>query len=356
MGLGGILFAVVLMVFAVGMLFGTFRYAVDLVDRSHAQVWLVSQKTRDFLNFAPFPEDVAEQVKKVPGVANSSKLIFTSYDANTIGGESKPVYLVGFDPDFGLGLPWDVAVGSAVDLERDRTVILDRSALREFGPLKVGSKIEMSGEELEVVGFSRGATWMLGMPYAFTSARTAQRVVHSEGQTLAVLVQAQPGVDVAELAGQLSGIPGLSALSRQEVHDRSMNAWLTGTPAGYMSGAMVAIGFLVGLMVVGITLYTATVERTREYGVLKAIGASNWDVDCIVLEQAALLAVVGYILGVLGGLGVGRLYASGTGMAFAVPWLSLLAMFLAVLTMSGIAALFAMRKVVTIDPAMVFKA
>lgn len=356
MGLGGILFAVVLMGFAVGMLFGTFRYAVELVDRSTAQVWLVSQKTRDFLSPAPFPDEVAGQVRQVPGVAGASKLIMASYSANATGGQSSPVYLVGFDPEVELGLPWDVATGSAADLRRDMTVILDRSALREFGPLQVGDKIEMGDQVVEVVGFSRNAAWMLGMPYAFASAQTAQAVLHSEGQTLAVLVQAEHGADVAMLMERLSAVEGVEVLTQQDVHDRSMDAWLTGTPVGYMSGAMVLIGFLVGLTVVGLTLYTATVERTREYGVMKAIGASNWDVYRVVLEQAAILSMLGYGMGVLGALGVGRLYASLTGMGFAVPILVLAGMLLAVLTMSGIAALFAMRKVATIDLALVFKA
>src|SRR3990172_3816654 len=60
---------------------------------------------------------------------------------------------------------------------------------------------------------------------------------------------------------------------------------------------LLVIGFMVGVAVIGLTIYTATVEQSREYGVLKAIGATNWKLYGIVFKQAILAGLLGYVLG-----------------------------------------------------------
>jgi putative ABC transport system permease protein len=70
---------------------------------------------------------------------------------------------------------------------------------------------------------------------------------------------------------------------------------------------MVAISFLIGTMVVGLVIYTATVERQKEYGVLKAIGASNGTLYRVVVFQALIAALVGSAAGVVMAFGFAKL-------------------------------------------------
>jgi putative ABC transport system permease protein len=316
---------------------------------------VISDKS-DFFNLPPFDDYIARRVRHVPGVERSANLIIGQHTANLAEGKPKQVYLVGFDPSTGLGGPVVMTAGQVEDLEREMTVILDESSWDTLGHLQIGDKIEIGDQEVKIVGFCQGAVWMLGMPYVYTSIETSQRLLNWENNTSAVLLQAKPGAEMDEITERITRLDkGVQALTRQEAHAKFRDAWLVGTPAGFMSAAMVALGFLVGLTMVGITLYTATVERLREFGVLKAIGATNRDVYAIVLQQAFILTLLGYLLGVGGGLGLGWVYEHNAGMSFSLPSIALAITLLVVLGMSATAAIFAIRKVARIDPMLVFK-
>jgi putative ABC transport system permease protein len=122
-------------------------------------------------------------------------------------------------------------------------------------------------------------------------------------------------------------------------------------------GVLLAVAFVVGCTIVGITIYTTTVERTREYGILKAIGATRRDLFRIVLTQSLFVGAVGYLLGVPLAFAVNDLAAR------AVPEFitlirgrDILAVGVAALGMAVLATLIPVRRVAAIDPASVFRA
>ena len=73
--------------------------------------------------------------------------------------------------------------------------------------------------------------------------------------------------------------------------------WVVSTGLGMNMGITVFLGILVGIVVVAQTLYTSAVEHVKEFGTVKAIGGSNWDIYRILGEQALIAAVVGFVLG-----------------------------------------------------------
>jgi len=343
------------MIFAMGMMVGTLDYAVYLVDTSNANLWVISENS-DFFNLPPFDDFIARRVQHISGIKQSANLIIGQQTANVEEDKPKQIYLVGFDPEKGIGGPAKLTAGQIGDLAREMTIILDESAWTKLGPIQVGDIIEIGDQEVKVVGFCQGAVWMLGMPYVYASIETAQQLLKWGDQTSAVLAQTDPEAQVNEIITQVSRLDEeVQALARADAYERFRDAWLVGTPAGFMSGAMVALGFLVGLTMVGITLYTATMERLREFGVLKAIGASNRKVYSIVLQQAFILTVIGYLLGIAGGLGLGWVYERSAGMSFALPPVAMVVTLIVVLGMSAAASTFAIRKVARIDPMLVFK-
>jgi putative ABC transport system permease protein len=119
---------------------------------------------------------------------------------------------------------------------------------------------------------------------------------------------------------------------------------------------MVAIAFLVGTMIVGLVIYTITVERQREYGVIKAIGAANRVLYQVVLAQALAAAFLGAISGVLMAYGVSQWIMAARPQFLItfdpkeVGWA-----LLAGLGMALIAALFPARVVAGLAPAEVFR-
>ena len=119
---------------------------------------------------------------------------------------------------------------------------------------------------------------------------------------------------------------------------------------------LVIISIFVGTAVIGLTIYTATVEKSREFGVIKALGASNMQVYRIIFEQSLVSGVIGYVLGV--------------GLTFFLLWLipvyapafvtvvlgrDVAMVFAISILMSVIASYTPVRRIVKIDPALVFK-
>ena len=121
-------------------------------------------------------------------------------------------------------------------------------------------------------------------------------------------------------------------------------------------GVTVFLGILVGIVVVAQTLYTSAVEHVKEFGTVKAIGGSNWDIYRILGEQAVIAAVVGFVLGGL----ISLAHAAAHGQA--VPERPHLARASPRRSSSGTvlmclgAAMLSFRRVATIDPALVFRA
>jgi putative ABC transport system permease protein len=126
----------------------------------------------------------------------------------------------------------------------------------------------------------------------------------------------------------------------------------TGIPINF--GISVTLGFIVGAAIAGQTFYNFTMENLRQFGVLKAMGASNGTLLQMILLQATLVGAIGY------GLGVGLTSLFGWGMrntilAFKFPWQLLLFSGLGVTLICIFAALISIRKVITLEPAVVFK-
>ena len=120
-------------------------------------------------------------------------------------------------------------------------------------------------------------------------------------------------------------------------------------------GVTVFLGILVGIVVVAQTLYTSAVEHVKEFGTVKAIGGSNWDIYRILGEQALISAVVGFFLGGLISLAMRPLMAKLYLNVLVSPRFAFAVLVGTVLMCLG-AAMLSFRRVASIDPALVFRA
>ena len=135
---------------------------------------------------------------------------------------------------------------------------------------------------------------------------------------------------------------------------RSRTYWVRQTGLGMSMGVTVFLGILVGIVIVAQTLYTSAVEHVREFGTVKAIGGSNWDIYRILGEQALIAAVVGFVLGAASSWAarplMGRIHLT----VLLTPQFGA-AVFAGTVLMCLGAAVFAFRRVSRIDPALVFR-
>jgi putative ABC transport system permease protein len=132
--------------------------------------------------------------------------------------------------------------------------------------------------------------------------------------------------------------------------------WQKRTGVGFVLSLGAAIGVLVGMVVVGQILYSSVSDHLKEFGTLKAMGASDWVIYGIILEQALWMAVLGYIPGMALCFGVAYWAGATQGILILITPLSALGVFGLTVVMCTGSAFFAIQKVTKVDPAIVFKA
>ncbi|HEX4542917.1 MAG TPA: ABC transporter permease [Candidatus Acidoferrum sp.] len=354
--LTGIVFSVVLIVVQLGLFIGFTTATSNLIDHSRADLWITSKNVPYIEQGVAFSERKLYQVRAVPGVADAQKIIaqFTQWKRHDGGQES--VQVVGFNLDDQLERPWNLVVGRVEDLKSPDAVILDELYKQKLGVTRVGEVFEIGGHRARVVGFTNGIRSFTTSPYVFTSFKNAQTFTGlREDQTLFILVKRAPGANVEQVRRALvDRVADVDVLTSAQFSRMTTFYWMFTTGAGVAVLIAAALGLIVGFVVVAQTIYATTMDHIREYGTLKAMGAPNSYVYKVIMEQAAISAVIGYVLGMFVSVFVVHGSQKG-GAAILLPTPMAVGMFFLTLLMCVGAALVSINKVTRLDPAMVFK-
>jgi putative ABC transport system permease protein len=353
----GVAFAVTLVLVQVGLFMGLLAKATVTIEHANADLWVTSHETPN-VDFAhTFPETNVLRVRGVPGVARADNLIVQFMNIQLPSGAEEGSLVYALEDFTAWNLPWKVNVGDVRDLKRGLYLMMDRSAERRYGPFRLGDYREMLGRRFKIIGTTSEAVSFTTSPILFMDFKTAQEQLQTlQGKTQYVLVKLAPGADVATVRAEIGRrLPYNDVYTREEWAHRSRRYWIVSTGLGLNMGVTVFLGVLVGIVIVAQTLYTSAVEHVKEFGTVKAIGGSNWDIYKILGEQALIAAVVGFVLG--GALSLAmrpimaRLYLTVlVSPAFASS------VFLGTVAMCLGAAMLSFRRVAAIDPALVFRA
>jgi putative ABC transport system permease protein len=354
--LTGIVFAVVLIVVELGLFVGFTKTTSSLIDNSGADLWITSKNVTYVEQGFPFSERKLYQIRAIPGVAEAQKYIthWTGWKRPDGGQES--VQIVGFNPDSDLGKPWNLVEGRVEDLKRPDAVIVDELYKQKLGVTRVDEVFEIAGRRARVVGFTRGIRAFTTSPYVFTTFKRSQEYAGlGEAQTIFVLVKTAPGADAQQARRQiLDAVKDVEVFTSPQFSRMTQFYWMFTTGAGVAVLLAALLGLVVGFVVVAQTIYATTVDHLKEFGTLKAMGAPNSYVYRVIMTQASIAAVIGYLLGMIVSGFVVRASQQG-GAAILLPWPMAIGMFFLTLAMCIGAALVSISKVTRLDPAMVFK-
>lgn len=351
----GVTVSVVLVFSQVGIYLGFMQNASIIVDNTQADIWITSKNSANFDFPLAFTERKLNKVKETPGVAWADYLILAWVNVKLPDGASESLEVIGFNPDTGIGGPWRLKEGSIQALKAGPGMIVDESAFPKLGRLRIGDAVEILENKVKVVGISEGIRGFTTAPYAFTAYRTAQDILPwLRERTVFILVRVEQGHDASAVVERLRQIRDIDVYTRAQYSfkTRWYWTWETGIGIGFALTAVMAL--IVGMTIVGQTIYTATVEHLREFGTLKAIGATNRDIYGIIVKQATINAVLGYAGGLAATLVVVRLLAL-VGLVVILPVATMVAVFGLTLAMCLAASYISVRKALQVDPLIVFR-
>ena len=346
----------------IGLMMRSYSFITDV---GLPDIWVMDPKVQFIDDVKPMQDMELYRVRGIEGVKWAMPLYKGLIKARLANGNFQTCNVIGLDDATLIGGPPRMLEGRLEDLRRSDAVIVDRDgAVEKLGvpgpngeliPLKVGDSLELNDRRAIVVGIAKNTRTFQSQPVVYTTYTRAMMYAPRERKLLSfILVKAKSGEDLEMLSERIRRSTGLQAYTQKGFQKLTYDYFMANTGIPINFGISVTLGFIVGAAIAGQTFYSFTMENLRQFGVLKAMGASNWTLLRMILLQASLVGAIGY------GLGVGLTSLFGWAMrntilAFKFPWQLLVFSGLGVMLICIFAALISIRKVIQLEPAVVFK-
>jgi putative ABC transport system permease protein len=347
----------------VGLMTRTFGAITDL---SLPEIWVMDRKVQFIDDIKPLQDTELLRVRGVSGVEWAVPLYKGLLKARLDNGTFQTCNVLGLDDASLIGGPPIMVQGRLADLRRSEAVIIDEAGAKDKLahlaadgktkiPLKVGDTLELNDHRAVVVGLCRVTRTFQSQPVIYTTYSRATLFAPRERKLLSfVLVKPKAGVSAQEVCDRITAATGLGAYTREGFKKLTVQYFMKNTGIPINFGIAIVLGFIVGTAIAGQTFYNFTLDNLRHFGALKAMGTSNGVLLRMILIQAVTVGTIGY------GVGVGLasffgLATKNTELSFLMPWW-LLAFSAAAVTLICVASsLVSMRKVIQLEPAIVFK-
>jgi putative ABC transport system permease protein len=364
----GVTFAALLMSQQLSIFVGIMkRTGSQILDVRDADIWVMDNKVR-FIDEVPgLPDTELQRVQGVPGVAWAVRLYKGQVRARLPDGNFRSVVLFGLDDATLVGAPQEMIAGNVGDLRNPDAVIVDKAGYEYLWPddvptlktegYKLGKVFEMNDHRCVLVGVCKVSPPFTTLPVLYTAYSQTTWYVPRERDTMSfVLVKPDPGLDPHEVCRRIEQQTGRMALTQDQFFWKTISYFMTSTGIPVNFGITIFLGFFVGVAIAGQTFYLFTVENLKHFGSLKAMGLSNVRIVGMILLQALVVGAVGYALGV----GLTSLYFLATNQrtqlaGLNMPWEVMAGTGAAVFVIVVLASLVSIRKVLVLEPAVVFR-
>ncbi|MHB1131029.1 MAG: ABC transporter permease [Chloroflexota bacterium] len=348
---GGVALALLLILALDGIVAGSLDRLTAYIKNTGAQIYIAQPQVRSMhMAATAIPLSKAAQVRTMPGVGQVDPLLYAS-SAITAGDKRQLAYVYGFEPAGSRSGPWQLAAGSA-ELGPGEAVI-DALAASQLG-VGLGDEVWLLGRPFRVRGLSEGT-------YNFINSLAFVRLddfaaARGQSDTASYLLVWLLGDESAEQAAARIRAAVADVEVTTSAQFAREEASLVRDMTAEIMVIMNTIGFIIGLAAAGLTVYTATLAKLPEYGVLKALGAGNGWLYRTVAAQAIWSVALATVIA------IALAYGLATAGATLVPGLYVLIELESVARAVGaagviavVAALLPVRQVAGLDPASVFR-
>jgi putative ABC transport system permease protein len=352
----GIAFASFLMAVQGSLLYSFTRAASRIIDAVEADLMIVAKGTPTFDYVSPIPERYAYIALGVPGVSDAGRGIASWAPIQRPNGDKTLVMLISVENPYRGRLPAVGELAAARGLS-DSALVMDATDTRTLGYDGTLQAAQVAAQRVYFLAHTTGFSSFIGSPFIFTDYVDAHRILRMDRTEASfILLRAAPGHDPIAVRDALrSRLTDVDVWTVAEFSRRSRIFWLVQTGAGGALTLAAVLGFAIGLVLVAQTIYSTTAENIEEYATMKAMGASNRDVQTVVLIQSLVCGVLGGVVGLLLVEPYAALSRSVVTWMAVPPWMyGVVAGALALLCV--LASIIAARPAVRVDPGRVFRA
>jgi putative ABC transport system permease protein len=364
----GVSFATLLMSQQVSIFMGIMkRTASQILDVRDAELWVMDDKVR-FIDEVPgLPDTDVDRVRGVPGVAWAVRLYKGQVRARLDDGNFRNVILFGLDDDTFVGAPQEMLAGRLSDLGQSDAVIIDKAGYEYMWPddvahvptegYQLGKVFEMNDHRAVLVGVCKASAPFTTLPVLYTRYSLCTWYAPRERNLMSfVLAGPEPGSDAQAVCDRIHDQTGRMALTSRQFFWKTIGYFLgsTGIPVNF--GITIGLGFVIGVAIAGQTFYLFTVENLKQFGALKAMGLTNPRLVGMILLQALVVGTIGYGVGI----GLTALFFESTShitylAGLHLYWQVMAGTGAAVLAIVILSSLLSIRRVLVLEPAVVFR-
>ena len=360
--IAGVAFAVVLILMQLGFLNSVRLTATQIYDQLNFDVLLTSPQYQSISKAGAFSRIRLYQAQSVPGVENAHPLyldfnLWMNRDSRQRNPSRRGIFVIGFPLEQRpFRLP--ALTGNLKLLKEPGRVYMDELSRKQFGDWRHSSDLEIGSTKVEVVGTFRMGTGFGADGDVIVGDETFRQLFpqRSDDDVSLGLVRVKPGFTSEAVADDLRQHlpPDVNVYTRDEIEQQERRHWVTRTSVGVIFSLGVVIGLIVGIAIVYQVLSSDIANHQVEYATLKAMGYSNRYLAAVVLQQALILALVGFVPGWALSLVLYRVTEDSAHIPMRMGWelsVGILVLSVVMCAVSGIAAL---RKVSAADPADLF--
>ncbi|MEM9807993.1 MAG: ABC transporter permease DevC [Cyanobacteria bacterium P01_D01_bin.56] len=367
--LAGVGFAVLLMFMFNGFMNALYDSQLQLLNRFNGEVIIVNRLRTNMFVPRAFARRRLYQARAFDGVEDAYAVYISEVNwKNPESRKSRVVRVIALNPDEPvLNIPELDTHRQALKLPE--TALMDTQSRVEVGPVEAGVVTELADRQIRLVGtFTMGTDFASGNGNLLMSDQNflryfADRGPEEQERSFATVdvgvVKLEPGTNVERIVKTLQeNLPNdVLVLARDGENGfviRERKYWQENTNIGFVFSLLTSMGFFVGIILVYQILYTDVADHWAEYATLKAMGYNNAYLLGVVMQEAAILSVLGFIPGVLVSQLLYQAAGNATGLFFQMTTERVMNLLIATFVMCLVSGAIAVRKVQTTDPADVF--
>lgn len=362
----GVIVGIVVSTFLIGQQIGILTFLMDLMggvinnaNTQKAQVWVVDNMTNNVNSLSSLDSRKVYQLMSVKGVKATYPIFVGAAVAHFSNGKVSAVNIIGSNPPYFVAGPnkQKIFKGTLSKLEEPYAVSADFFDKQVFdSPTSIGTQLEINGKTA-IIDLQTKDARGFGGSYLYTTLDRARTFCNASPYSInAIGVEVKPGYTPEQVAKNINkAIPDIRAWTAENLKNTTVRFVLVSSNIGSSIGSLVIFAIFSGFFIIGLTLYSAAMDRIKDYGTLKAIGATNKYITKLILSQSLIFSVVGFLIAyaLLDGF---RMGVAGSGLLISLnPWI-VAGLLLVTLAISlGSTYFFSVKTIRNVEPATVFR-